>query len=177
LQYFALFAHRLLLCFTYPKGWPTPHSSLTLVVVLSVLPKVTEADLDAVVARVLQQKFAAGLFDSGPIDPAGASILDSAPHRQLALEAATQGMTFLLFTILMSHLKNSSLNNCFVLSLLLCFLCLFFVQFDKRPHNAMVTPLSFDMPPPPPTHTHTYAQLFLFTVQLYLHLSTGPPNR
>ena len=99
-----LFAHRLLLCFTFPKGWPTPHSSLTLVVVLSVLPKVTEADLDAVVARVLQQKFAAGLFDSGPIDPAGASILDSAPHRQLALEAATQGVA-LLFTPLISHLK------------------------------------------------------------------------
>jgi hypothetical protein len=104
LQYFVLFAHRLLLCSTFPKGWPTPHSSLTLVVVLSVLPKVTEADLDAVVARVLQQKFAAGLFDSGPIDPAGASILDSAPHRQLALEAATQGVA-LLFTSLISHLK------------------------------------------------------------------------
>jgi hypothetical protein len=127
LQYFVLFAHRLLLCFTFPKGWPTPHSSLTLVVVLSVLPKVTEADLDAVVARVLQQKFAAGLFDSGPIDPAGASILDSAPHRQLALEAATQGVA-LLFTPLIS--QNSSLNNGFVLSLLFCVLCMFFVQFD-----------------------------------------------
>jgi beta-glucosidase len=56
---------------------------------------VTEADLDAVVGRVLQQKFAAGLFDAAPTDPAGASILDSPPHRQLAREAATQGIVLL----------------------------------------------------------------------------------
>lgn len=55
----------------------------------------TEADLDAVVARVLQQKFAAGLFDAGPTNPGGTSILDSAAHRQLAREAATQGIVLL----------------------------------------------------------------------------------
>ena len=56
----------------------------------------TEAALDKVVARVLGQKFAAGLFDGRAVTSLDkVALLDSAPHRQLALEAAEQGIVLL----------------------------------------------------------------------------------
>eukprot|EP00041_Stephanoeca_diplocostata_P011307 m.184813 g.184813 ORF g.184813 m.184813 type:complete len:797 (-) comp18490_c0_seq2:182-2572(-) len=57
---------------------------------------VEESVLDAVVLRVLQQKFAANLFDSPyvPVDGVNA-LLDNPAHRQLAREAAEQSAVLL----------------------------------------------------------------------------------
>ena len=53
--------------------------------------------LDVVVERVLTQKFAAGLFDGRATTPLdNLHILDSAPHRALALEAAEQSIVLLM---------------------------------------------------------------------------------
>jgi beta-glucosidase len=53
--------------------------------------------LDAVVERVLTQKFAAGLFDGRATTSLDRlHILDSAPHRALALEAAEQSIVMLI---------------------------------------------------------------------------------
>ena len=52
--------------------------------------------LDKVVTRVLRQKFAAGLFDGRSFVPYDKiPLLDSPLHRQLALEAAEQGIVLL----------------------------------------------------------------------------------
>jgi len=57
---------------------------------------IEEADLDRAVSHVLSQKFAARLFDKAPaVDPSKLRILDSAPHRSLALKAAEQGIILL----------------------------------------------------------------------------------
>ncbi len=57
---------------------------------------VTDEDLDKVVARVLTHKFAAGLFDDGPVDADAAEArLDTPAHRALAREAAEQSIVLL----------------------------------------------------------------------------------
>ena len=56
----------------------------------------SEEDLDTAVRHVLTQKFAAGLFDGrASVSLDRLDILDSAPHRALALEAAEQGIVLL----------------------------------------------------------------------------------
>ena len=56
----------------------------------------SEAALDKVVTRVLRQKFASGLFDGRSFVPYDKlPLLDSAPHRQLALEAGEQSIVLL----------------------------------------------------------------------------------
>ena len=56
-------------------------------------------DIDRAVRHILTLKFASGLFDDRAIVPvpenAGKGVLDSPAHRQLALEAATQGVVLL----------------------------------------------------------------------------------
>jgi beta-glucosidase len=53
-------------------------------------------DIDTTVRRVLTHKFAAGLFDQGPVDADKAiSILDAPAHRSLAREAAEQSIVLL----------------------------------------------------------------------------------
>jgi hypothetical protein len=44
---------------------------------------ITPHDLDETVPRVLTHKFANGLFDEAPTDPAGTAVLDSPAHRTL----------------------------------------------------------------------------------------------
>jgi hypothetical protein len=48
------------------------------------------------VANILRKKFASGLFDNPPADPAGVANIDSAAHRELAREAARQGLVLLI---------------------------------------------------------------------------------
>lgn len=57
---------------------------------------VEEALVDRSVRRVLEHKFALGLFDSAVVDPARtAAAFDHAPHRPLALQAARESMVLL----------------------------------------------------------------------------------
>lgn len=53
------------------------------------------ATLDTVVMRVLQEKFALGLFDNPITDPAGLSQINSPAHVALALKAAEEGVVLL----------------------------------------------------------------------------------
>lgn len=56
----------------------------------------SQASVDASVARILTSKFAAGLFDGAwRRDPANLAILDSPAHRQLARQAASEGIILL----------------------------------------------------------------------------------
>jgi beta-glucosidase len=52
--------------------------------------------LDRAVSNILRKKFATGLFDSGPTDPSGLAVVNSAAHRSLALEAAREGLVLLI---------------------------------------------------------------------------------
>jgi beta-glucosidase len=58
--------------------------------------KVAEATVNTAVARVLRQKFLAGLFDDPFVDPAYAEKITNSPeHRQLALKAAHEALILL----------------------------------------------------------------------------------
>ena len=79
-------------CSSDPASWSYNHLNESLAAGL-----ITEADLDATVTRVLTHKFANGLFDTGPTDAAAAAaVLDAPAHRQLAREAAEQGIVLLI---------------------------------------------------------------------------------
>lgn len=56
---------------------------------------VSEAYVNASCARVLEHKFASGLFDTPFTDPAAVSQLNNASSKALALEAARQGIVLL----------------------------------------------------------------------------------
>ena len=56
----------------------------------------SNATLDRAVGNILRKKFAAGLFDQPPTDPAGVANIDSTRHRALARESARQGLVLLM---------------------------------------------------------------------------------
>ena len=56
---------------------------------------INTSTLDTVVLRVLQEKFALGLFDNPITDPSGLSHINSPEHVALALRAAEQGVVLL----------------------------------------------------------------------------------
>ena len=56
----------------------------------------SNATLDRAVGNILRKKFAAGLFDQPPTDPAGVANIDSTQHRELARESARQGLVLLM---------------------------------------------------------------------------------
>lgn len=58
--------------------------------------RIAEARVDRAVARILRLKFLAGLFDDPYVDPALAEkVTNSAPHQQLALQAAREAIILL----------------------------------------------------------------------------------
>lgn len=74
------------------QGWSYDNSSVADAVAAGFA---TQADVDELVAHVLTQKFAAGLFDQPLSDPAWAVRLNSSAHQALAYEAAAQGIVLL----------------------------------------------------------------------------------
>ena len=64
--------------------------------------ELSKETLNRAVGNILRKKFATGLFDAEPIDPAGISVIDSAKHRALALE-----VQFLLFSTVFSGFRLS----------------------------------------------------------------------
>ena len=54
------------------------------------------ATLDRAVGNILRKKFASGLFDMPPTDPAGLANIGSPAHRALARDAARQGLVLLI---------------------------------------------------------------------------------
>jgi beta-glucosidase len=58
--------------------------------------QLSNVTLDRAVSNILRKKFASLLFDQPPTDPAGVANINTAAHRELAREAARQGLTLLI---------------------------------------------------------------------------------